>query len=158
MSKKINIKNVDKIYNYGLSCLEKVGVNVSLNDIKSALSTYLKDIRSEEDIIDYLEEVYNVFIPEEEISLTTEEIYNYGLKYSKRKNLNLSYNEVVDILFPHVEYLLTEYDIEDRIDEHFEDDYEFVPEDEDDSDWGYEFEPEEEIEYILEEEEYEYFI
>lgn len=155
MKKKTNIKNVDEIYNYGLSCLEKVGINVSLNDIKSALFIYLEDINSEQDIRDYLEEFYNIFIPEEEVSLTTEEIYSYGFEYCKKKSLNLSYEEAVSILFPRIEYILTECDIEDIIDEYFEDNYDFVPEDYD-SDYGYKFELEEEVEYFLEEEEEEY--
>lgn len=108
--------------------------------------------------------INETYILEEEIFLTTEEIYNYGLEYSKKKKLNLSYNEVVNILYPHIEYLLTECDVEDIIDDYFEDDYEFIPEDEDNSDYRYEYEEEEEIEYILEkeeeeyEEEYEYFM
>lgn len=155
MEKKININNVDEIYNYGLSCLEKVGINISLNDIKSALSIYLEDINNEQDIRNYLGEFYDTFIPEEEVSLTTEEIYSYGFEYCKKKNLNLSYDEVVNILSPHVEYTFTESDVEDRIYGYFEDNYDFVPED-DNSDYGYEFELEEEVEYFLEEEEEEY--
>lgn len=167
MNKIVNIKNVDEIYTYSLLCLEKVGVKVSLDDLKSSLAMYLKYINNENDIIEYLEEIYNIFIPEEEISLTIEDIYNHGFKYSKKRNLNVSYDEVVKILSPQSKYFLTESDIEDAIDVHFEDEYEFVPEEEeeyvfvpekeDNSDWSLELEEEEEIDGIIKEEE-EYFI
>lgn len=107
--------------------------------------------RIEEKEVDYID------VPEKEISLTVEEIFNYGFKYSKKKNINISYGDIVRVLSPKTNSDLTEADIEDLIDASFEDKLDFVSYEEDyDTDWGLELE-EEEIDCILEKEE-EYFI